>query len=246
MAVLLQYNFTSGLAASTVDSSVTGSIVTNNGLATLATATSLGYGTQPVLQAGPQDTITSASAAITADDFLYFTITPTSGNTISLTSLTFNIARGGASTPRGYDVRSSADNYAASLGTADVSTARPTFTGVTIDLSGAEFQNLTSTLSFRIYFYAPSLGNLFDIDDIIVNGSAGTGGTVQQEGFRFRADDGSETTATWLAPQDTNIIQEIETPTRLRVLLNSTNDRGSEQYRLEYREVGSPTWLILE
>ena len=58
--------------------------------------------------------------------------------------------RGGGSTPRGYDVRSSVDNFAATLGTADVPTARPAFTAVSIDLSGSAFQNLAA-ITFKIF-----------------------------------------------------------------------------------------------
>lgn len=60
---------------------------------------------------------------------------------------------------------------------------------------------------------------------------------IEQEGFRFRADDGSETTATWLAAQDTNITRDISTNTRLRMLLSNTDSvADSAQYRLEYKK----------
>ncbi|MFZ1721029.1 MAG: hypothetical protein WAU07_00835, partial [Microgenomates group bacterium] len=60
---------------------------------------------------------------------------------------------------------------------------------------------------------------------------------VEQEGYRFRADDGSETTATWLAAQDTTINRAVSTPTRLRTLINSigVEDPDSAQYELEYK-----------
>lgn len=62
-----------------------------------------------------------------------------------------------------------------------------------------------------------------------------TSATTEQEGFRWRNDDGSETTATWLASQDTNITRAKNTNTRLRILLNTTGDLESEQLRLEYK-----------
>lgn len=60
---------------------------------------------------------------------------------------------------------------------------------------------------------------------------------VQQEGFRFRNDDGSETTATWKATQDSNITSEAESGLRLRTLINSTGatDPDAAQYQLEYK-----------
>lgn len=61
--------------------------------------------------------------------------------------------------------------------------------------------------------------------------------TVEQEGFRWRNDDGSETTATWIASQDTNITQPTATNTRLRTILNDTSagNQASTQYQLEYK-----------
>ena len=59
--------------------------------------------------------------------------------------------------------------------------------------------------------------------------------TLEQEGFRWRDDDGSESAATWLATQDTNISRDRNENTRLRVLVNATGDPASNQYRLEYR-----------
>jgi hypothetical protein len=68
-----------------------------------------------------------------------------------------------------------------------------------------------------------------------VRGAAASS-TTEQEGYRWRADDGSETTATWLAAQDTNITRPADTNTRLRALINSTGDPASSQYQLEYKK----------
>jgi hypothetical protein len=43
-----------------------------------------------------------------------------------------------------------------------------------------------------------------------------------QVAFRFRNDDGSETTATWQAAQNTNISLPVNTPLRLRFLIDET------------------------
>lgn len=58
--------------------------------------------------------------------------------------------------------------------------------------------------------------------------------SYEQEGFRFREDDGSETGATWIAPQDQNIVRPRNVNTRLRTLVNTTDDTPSNQYQLEY------------
>lgn len=64
----------------------------------------------------------------------------------------------------------------------------------------------------------------------------------EQEGFRFRDDNGSETTASWLDTQDTNITRDINTNTRLRMLINTTDDSPSNQYQLEYKKSTDGTY----
>lgn len=111
---------------------------------------------------------TPDAAIINNADFK-FTLAANAGFLLELTSLTFDVMRGGTTAPRGYDVRSSVDNFAATLGTADVTTNRPTFTPVSIDLSGSVFQNL-STITFKIFCYTPATGSSVDYDNIVVNG----------------------------------------------------------------------------
>jgi len=62
--------------------------------------------------------------------------------------------------------------------------------------------------------------------------------TVTQEGFRWRNDDGSETTATWLAAQDTNASLDIGETARLRMILDATGDPDPFPPTLYYRKVG--------
>ena len=59
--------------------------------------------------------------------------------------------------------------------------------------------------------------------------------TIEQEGFRFRNDDGSESTATWKADQDVNITLAATTAFRLRMILNATGDPASIGAQLECR-----------
>jgi hypothetical protein len=65
--------------------------------------------------------------------------------------------------------------------------------------------------------------------------------TGNQEGFRWRNDDGSETTATWKADQDTTLNPLVkETAARLRYLLNATGDPAEVSVELQYRLQGDP------
>lgn len=66
--------------------------------------------------------------------------------------------------------------------------------------------------------------------------------SYEQEGFRFRNDDGSETTATWKDTQDTSVTLAANSEFRLRVLVNATNDPPSQGYALEVRKVGRTRW----
>lgn len=67
---------------------------------------------------------------------------------------------------------------------------------------------------------------------------------IEQEGYRFRNDDGSETTATWRASQDTPVSINKNTNTRLRILLDATDDPDSADFQIEYRIAGSSDpWL---
>jgi hypothetical protein len=60
---------------------------------------------------------------------------------------------------------------------------------------------------------------------------------LEQAAFRFRNDNGSESAATWLAAQDTNITQPVATNTRLRVQVQATTgDPSSTQFRLDYKK----------
>ncbi|MDB6130948.1 MAG: endonuclease/exonuclease/phosphatase [Verrucomicrobiales bacterium] len=125
----------------------------------------------PFLRIDPQGNSASAAVAISGNKYFTFTVAPTPGHFLALSSLTFNGTRGGGGTPRGYVVRSSVDNFGADLSGGDFNTARPTYTAVTVDLSGAAYQNL-STITFRIYVYSPGAGSSVDFDDFVVNGTA--------------------------------------------------------------------------
>lgn len=171
-AVLLQYDFTGSSGAPTVQSGATGSTIANDQAMPTFEFSSNGYATDPELRAGPQTGATSIATAVSGNSYTSITITPDPGKTMSLTSLTFKVARGGASTPRGWGIRSSVDSYAANVATADAVTQRPTWDDITVDLSAAEFQNLTSAVTFRFYIYAPSNANTIEADDITFNGTS--------------------------------------------------------------------------
>lgn len=73
-------------------------------------------------------------------------------------------------------------------------------------------------------------------------GNLGGPPTLEQEGFRWRNDDGSETTATWRQSQDVDDTVATETPIRIRMLINATNDPSPAYYKLQYLPPGADTW----
>ena len=125
----------------------------------------------PYLKTNPNGNATTAAAAVQAVGGTYFEIAiqPNSGMLLNCSTLTFNAACG-ASQPSGYVVRSSVDNFSANLSQQDLPTIRPLYTAVSADLSGASFQNLATTLTFRFYAYSPSGGKTVDFDTIALNG----------------------------------------------------------------------------
>lgn len=65
---------------------------------------------------------------------------------------------------------------------------------------------------------------------------------TSQTAFRFRNDDGSETTATWLAAENTNITQPTMTNTRLRLQASTTGDVAATAFQIEYKKSTDSTY----
>jgi hypothetical protein len=69
------------------------------------------------------------------------------------------------------------------------------------------------------------------------------GGALDQEGFRFRNDDGDEASASWLASQDTNITAPLDTNTRVRFIVDGTGDPAATQFQLEAKLSTDSDWF---
>lgn len=68
----------------------------------------------------------------------------------------------------------------------------------------------------------------------------------EQEGFRFRDDNGDEDGASWLANQDSDITRQVSVVTRLRALINVTGDPVSDQFRLDYKKSTDSLYRAIE
>jgi hypothetical protein len=127
--------------------------------------------------------LTTAAAAVAADSYFTFTLTANSGYLLNLSSLTFDTARGGSGT-RGFALQTSATGFSTdsstninlagvvSAGTStSVTTTRPTYTPIVLDLSGASYQGLSS-LTLRIFSFSGAVSSSVDYDNIVFNGTA--------------------------------------------------------------------------
>jgi hypothetical protein len=135
------------------------------------------YSTPPVLTlnftvAGPD-----LASAIANTNWFTFDLTVGSIVTdLDLTSLTFNAARGGAGTPRGYGVLVTTPTTTNEQvqGATDVLVVRPNWTNQIVNLSAVgSLQNLTAgqVVTFTIPCYSPAAGSSLEFDDVTVRGN---------------------------------------------------------------------------
>lgn len=116
-------------------------------------------------------------------------------------------------------------------------TARPS--GTTADAAwnvGASQAAASSTITLTV----ADLTSGASLDGITVSPLL-----LEQEGFRFRNDDGRESAATWLANQDTSVELQPGDKVRLRFVINGSGDYGPAQFQLEYKKTTEGEWLRL-
>lgn len=77
------------------------------------------------------------------------------------------------------------------------------------------------------------------VDDAYIGSGAPT---LEQEGFRFRNDDGDETTATWDGNQDANLTAPAGSIRRLRFVVDTTGDVDAGQFQLEGKKSDEADW----
>lgn len=118
---------------------------------------------------------TTLSESITGNDYIQFTVTPTSGSQFSVTSLVFSWDRSNTG-PSSVALRYSIDGYSSDLGSV-TSLPASLSTGNTISISG--ITDIISSVTFRLYGYnatgATGTGG-FDCTtnavNVVLNGSA--------------------------------------------------------------------------
>lgn len=161
------YSFQS-LAPVSTDPGVTASSWTAGPVAAVGTYNA-DYATQPTMSysypaGGPY---TTPDAAVAAGAYVTTTLTP-NGAYFRLTTLSFDVARGGAAAPRGWVLRTSADNFATTVASGDVAALRPTMQRVTVDLSALPVMD--KPLTIRLYIYTPGGSQTLEVDNFRVEG----------------------------------------------------------------------------
>ncbi|MGB0914757.1 MAG: hypothetical protein ACPGVI_01740 [Crocinitomicaceae bacterium] len=116
--------------------------------------------------------LTSIANAVTGNDYMEFTITPTGGCNFSITSIDVQLQRSGTG-PRGIALRSSADGFTANLDTEYAIVDNTSTQNFTFTFSQT---NITVATTYRLYMFAESTGGSGGFgdgagNDIIVNGS---------------------------------------------------------------------------
>jgi hypothetical protein len=185
-AVLAEYKFTSGSASTDTELNSTAANMTSAFGGTSGFSSSSGT----VYARRSPETTTTASGAVTGNDYFQFTVTPGVGVTLNLTSLT--LKQYATTTETAADrwtsylfVRSDAlDNYGTNVDAATFTRGSgyynavtlPTSTDVTLNLSDdAAFQGIAGPVTFRIYLYHAVAtvggGDFHRIDDVVLNGA---------------------------------------------------------------------------
>ncbi|MEI7503914.1 MAG: Ig-like domain-containing protein, partial [Paludibacter sp.] len=116
---------------------------------------------------------TSWGSAINTAKYQTFTITPSSNYKMTLSQISFLQSRTSAGATN-WSIRSSVDSYAA-----DIQTGTSSTTGTTVNnsLSGADFTDRTTAITFRIYAWGGSSTGNWKIDNLSVNGIITSQGT---------------------------------------------------------------------
>lgn len=115
-----------------------------------------------------------------------------------------------------------------------------------IDTLGGAGPYTATNCRLRWRFKVSSSGSVFQNDAALdfIRVTAVDRGSLDQEGYRWRNDDGSESTATWRQNQDTVDTVGKEQTVRLRVLLDASGNPAAQQATLQYRRAdeGASEW----
>jgi len=176
-AVLARYEFTGNSDASTDDDVVNATSTATNfsvgpGIPGASFTASGNPG--PARTMAVADTALNEGASVTANDYFEFTVTPEPGYELDLTSMSLEFDASFNTQPRGYSIRSSLNNYADTIFDYNepIGGTVGSFEFRSYDLSDPLYQNITTSVTFRIYGFdnASASGNNLRFDNVTLNG----------------------------------------------------------------------------
>ncbi|MFC5050760.1 tandem-95 repeat protein [Rubritalea spongiae] len=122
-------------------------------------------------------TTNSFESAVSGNDYLSFTVTPNFGQTLNLSSLSFKAIKKNGNSVDEYAVTDALGNPIGSTATITSIGDTTTYEGINVDLTDAQFQNLTEPTELRIYAWgrgtSNTSGTLAMLDKVVLNGSIG-------------------------------------------------------------------------
>ncbi|HEY8404282.1 MAG TPA: M43 family zinc metalloprotease [Flavobacteriales bacterium] len=166
-----------------------GSFTANGVSANPVTSGTFGYSNWGL---GAADSLTDPAqltGSINTSKYYEFTIYPTPGRAMTLSSITFNVRRS-LNGPRSFAVRSSQNLFASNLSSTSTNsrvqvlagnnfffredTTSTLLSGILINLAGSSFNRLTEPVTFRIYAWnSEEIDGVFEVDNVIITGSHG-------------------------------------------------------------------------
>jgi hypothetical protein len=106
-----------------------------------------------------------------ANDYFEFTITPNSGYTIDFINFTYKAQVSAVAGPLNFAFRSSLDAFANNISTPFIANTGLEVTPTPINLSDVDFQNITSSITFRFYAWGGlATTGTFSINEFTFNG----------------------------------------------------------------------------
>jgi hypothetical protein len=154
-------NYITGNNPSSINPFINGQIVNSN-----LSVSGIGFGSGLIANVGDDRYNLKAwsTGAFSAIDYIEFSLTPTANFKINFTSFSYTGSLS-ANGPANLVLRSSLDNYSSNIATLNPVSGN-------INLSSATFQNITSSITFRIYGYnALTATGTFSINDFTFNGN---------------------------------------------------------------------------
>ncbi|WP_396192280.1 T9SS sorting signal type C domain-containing protein [Flavobacterium sp.] len=142
-----------------------------------------------------------STTTLDSNDYFEFTLTPNAGYQMNFVSFVYTsqISSGTAS----HVFRSSLDGFTTNIGT-------PTTTGTTISLSAGTYQNISTSITFRIYsFGLTAATTTFSINDFTFNGTvtaACTSPSTQASTFTSSAITTTTATVGWTRGNGNNVL----------------------------------------